>query len=66
MDQSRNLNETVTVNGASLYFGSKKIRGLNLNEAKREIHNGKRLVAVWVEDDKEARQVRRLLSQQQK
>lgn len=63
MNQNRNLNETVSVSGAGLYFGSKKVKGLNLNEARREIDNGKRLVAVWVDDDKEARQVRKVLFQ---
>ena len=61
-----NSTETMTVNGAGLYLGAKKVKGLNLNEAVRETKNGKRLVAVWVDDDTEARKVRKLLAQYKK
>ncbi len=52
---------TVTEKGASLYIGSEKVKGINLNEARREIAEGKRAVVVWVNDDNEARRIRRKL-----
>lgn len=50
---------TVTEKGSSLYIGEKKLKGLNLNEARREIAQGKRAVVVWVDNDNEARKIRR-------
>ncbi len=55
-------NSNVSVNGASLSIGGNKLRGLNLNDANRQLSQGKRLVAVWVDDDSEARKVRRAVN----
>lgn len=51
--------DPVTEKGASLYIGDKKVRGINLNEVKREAAAGKRAVVIWVDDDSEARRVKR-------
>ncbi len=56
-----NINRNVSVNGASLSIDGIKLRGLNLNHARCQMSQGKRLVAVWVDDDSEARRVRRQL-----
>lgn len=56
IDKSR-----VTEKGASLYIGDSKVKGINLNEIRRETAAGKRAVVVWVDDDNEARRVRRRL-----
>ena len=41
----------VSVKGAGLYIGDKKVKGLNLNDAKHEIAKGKRAFVVWIDDD---------------
>lgn len=52
----------VSTNGASLSIGGRKVRGLNLNEIRSETAKGRRAVVIWVEDDNEARKVRRVVS----
>lgn len=49
----------VKVQGASILLNGVKVKGLNLNEARKEIAQGKRAVVVWVHDENEARRVRR-------
>lgn len=53
------LEAPVTEKGASLYIGDEKVRGINLNEVRKEAGAGKRAVVIWVDDDCEARRVRR-------
>lgn len=55
-----NENETVTSKGASLYIGSEKIKGINLNEIRKNAEQGKRAVVIWVDDDNEARRIKRM------
>ena len=56
------MTETVFARGASLSIDGQKLRGLNLNEARQKIKEGKRLIALWVDDSEtEARKVRRQL-----
>jgi hypothetical protein len=38
------MNESISVNGAGLYVGSKKINGLNLNEVSKQAQKGKDLL----------------------
>lgn len=52
-------NGMVTEKGASLYIGDLKVKGLNLNEARENVAEGKRAVVIWVNDDNEARRIRR-------
>jgi hypothetical protein len=54
-------NGNMVVNGASLYIGDKKVKGVNLNEIRRDVAAGKRFIVVAVDDDNEARRVRRRL-----
>jgi hypothetical protein len=54
--------EAVTVSGASLSIGGKKIKGFNLNDARREIAAGKRALIIWIDDDhNKTRRVKRAL-----
>jgi len=55
---------TVTVNRSSLYIGNMKVRGINLNEVQEKTIQGKRAVIVWVDDDNEARRIRRMVGNQ--
>lgn len=57
-DNGKNL----TVNGAYLYSCGKKVKGINANEVKRETAAGKRAVIIWVDNDNEARRIRRKLN----
>lgn len=58
-DQYSDIVGSVTEKGASLYIGDEKVRGINLNEVRKEAGAGKRAVVIWVDDDCEARRVRR-------
>lgn len=49
----------ITVKGASLYIDGEKAKGLNLNEISEAVHAGKRFVVVAVDDDNEARRIKR-------
>ncbi len=51
----------ITVSNSSLYLNREKIRGINLKEFKKNAHKGKRAVVIWVDDDQEARKVRKKL-----
>lgn len=53
--------EHVSVTGASLKIDGQKLKGLNLNEARRNLKQGKRAVVLWVETDNEARKIRRVV-----
>lgn len=57
MDDSDSL--PVTEKGAFLYIGQKKVRGINLNEIRAAVKDGKRFVVVAVDDDNEARRIKR-------
>lgn len=54
-----NLAGSVTVSGLSLTIGGKKVRGINLNQIREETAKGKRAVVLWVDDDNEARRIKR-------
>ena len=58
----QNMSRNVTVNGASISIGGLKLRGFNLNEARKEISKGKRAVVFWVDSDNEARKIKRTIS----
>lgn len=63
--ENRNVYHTVSnkndasVKGASLTIGGKKVRGINIHECRHEIERGKRAVVIWVDDDNEARRIKR-------
>ncbi|MBF9018842.1 MULTISPECIES: hypothetical protein [unclassified Oceanispirochaeta] len=58
---AKEMSETVYAKGASLSIGGRKVKGLNLNEIRRETSKGRRAVIFWVEDDKEARKIKRAI-----
>jgi hypothetical protein len=51
----------VDVSGSSILLDGVKVRGFNINDARKETAAGKRAVVVWVDNDNEARRVRRRL-----
>ena len=52
----------VSVKGSAIYIGDQKLKGLSLSEAREKMGQGKRLLALWVDDDEAAvRRVRRSL-----
>ena len=55
---SDEINVTVTRKG--LYVDGEKVRGIDMEEVRTKIANGKRAVIIWVNNDAEAQKVRRL------
>lgn len=60
-DSGSQNGENLTVNGASLFVGHMKVKGINLNECRREAEAGKVAVLVWASDSAEARRIKRRL-----
>lgn len=58
-DFNGDMSASVSVTGKSLAIGGIKLRGLDLGEAAENIRKGKRAIVLWVEDDNEAKRVRR-------
>ena len=55
--------KNIQVAGASIMLNGVKLKGLNLNEAKREIAAGRRAVVIWANDDNHARRIRRKVAE---
>lgn len=52
---SENDGVPVAVKGTGLYIGDKKLKGLNITEAKEKLSAGKRAFIVWIDDNEAAR-----------
>ena len=54
-------NENVTVTRKGLYIGGEKVRGIDMEDVRNKMAEGKRAVVFWVDGDGEARKVRRAI-----
>lgn len=52
---------SVTATSSGLFIAGEKVRGFNLKEARQKVGEGKRALVIWVDNDSEARKVKRTL-----
>ncbi len=56
---ANSMTDKIRVSDASLFIGEEKIKGINLKDAREQTAAGRRAVVFWVDNDNQARKIRR-------